>query len=269
MVKVFTMVKGEIDIVKDWVMYHGYLFGFENLHIIDNYSKDGTYEMLQSLKEQHNINLYQLPDYKKKGVYMTQLIKRFGRNQVVFPIDIDEFIVYFDKNSNKISVDSIVINEYLQHLQVLPVFSMNYINPKMTITEGFFRAVKQCEYGTYCDYGQIAKKFFNTNLFHETVDHGNHFQTTKYKLSNLCLIHYHCRNLEQMKKKIYNNVLGLGYPPFNLNQLKAILHANPGCPGNHHVTNQINVLTKKYALECHVGEPNDIVISEISEKICD
>lgn len=269
MVKVFTMVKGELDVVKDWVIYHGYLFGFENLHIIDNYSKDGTYEMLQSLKEQYKINLYQLPDYKKKGIYMTQLIERFGINQVVFPIDIDEFIVYFDKNTNKISVSSEVINEYLQHLQVFPVFSMNYINPKITTIGGYFRAVKQCKYGTYNDYGQFAKKFFNTELFRETVDHGNHFQTTNYELSNLCLIHYHCRNLEQMKKKIYNNVVGLGYPPFNLNQLKKIIRENPHCGGNHHVTNQINVITKKYAFECNIHEPDDIVISEIAEKISD
>ena len=68
MVKVFTMVKGELDVVKDWVIYHGYLFGFENLHIIDNYSKDGTYEMLQSLKEQHKIKVYstsELAGYSK------------------------------------------------------------------------------------------------------------------------------------------------------------------------------------------------------------
>jgi len=66
MVKVFTMVKGEIDVVIDWVIYHGNLFGFENLYIIDNYSKDGTFEVLKLLKEQHNINIYQLPDYKKR-----------------------------------------------------------------------------------------------------------------------------------------------------------------------------------------------------------
>ena len=42
-------------------------------------------------------------------------------------------------------------------------------------------------------------------------------------MTNLCLIHYHCRNLEQMKKKSYNNVKGLGYNPNSIDELKAHL----------------------------------------------
>ena len=56
MVKVFTMVKGEDDIVKDWVLYHGNLFGYKNLYVIDNLSRDGTYEILVELKKQYGIN---------------------------------------------------------------------------------------------------------------------------------------------------------------------------------------------------------------------
>ena len=58
MVKIFTMVKGEVDIVKDWVLYHGSLFGYNNLYIIDNYSQDGTYETLLDLKNKYNIKNY-------------------------------------------------------------------------------------------------------------------------------------------------------------------------------------------------------------------
>lgn len=269
MVKIFTMVKGEIDVVKDWVVYHGKLFGFENLHVIDNYSKDGTFEVLQSLKVQYNINIYRLPDYKKKGEYMTYLMKRYGVNQIAFPIDIDEFIVYFDEKKNAISVDAGVINEYVNNLPVLPVFSMNYIIPKITEVGGFSRAVKQSKYGKYTDYESFAKKFFNTTVFHGSMDHGNHYQTHEYKLSNLCLIHYHCRNLEQMKKKIYNNIVGLGYPPFDVNRLKMLLKQNPNCAGNHHIKYQINVLAKKFTISYDTIEPGDIDISEISEKLND
>jgi hypothetical protein len=45
------MVKGEVDIVTDWILYHGTLFGFNNLFIIDNYSSDGTFETLLQLKK--------------------------------------------------------------------------------------------------------------------------------------------------------------------------------------------------------------------------
>jgi len=199
---------------------------------------------------------------------MTSLMNRVGKAQLVFPIDIDEFIVYYDKNNNKISVDSKIINEYVQKLPVFPVFSMNYINPKITTPEGCSRAVKQCKYGSYQNYGRVAKKFFNTTIFNDIIDHGNHYQTHEFILSDLCLIHYHCRNLEQMKKKVYNNVIGLGYHPFNIYQLKMLLRKNPSCPGHHHVINQINILMKKYTIPCElVDVDNDIDISVISTKI--
>ncbi len=46
-----TMVKDEDDIVKEWVEYHGKIFGFTNLYIVDNYSSDKTFTILQKLKK--------------------------------------------------------------------------------------------------------------------------------------------------------------------------------------------------------------------------
>ena len=50
MVKIFTMVKGENDIVRDWVKYHGKIFGYDNLFVIDNMSRDGTFEILNEFR---------------------------------------------------------------------------------------------------------------------------------------------------------------------------------------------------------------------------
>jgi hypothetical protein len=35
-----------IKIIRDWILYHGYLFGFDNLFIIDNMSSDGSSKKL-------------------------------------------------------------------------------------------------------------------------------------------------------------------------------------------------------------------------------
>ena len=83
-------------------------------------------------------------------------------------------------------------------------------------------------------------------LFNGKIDHGNHYHTTNYYLSNFCLVHYHCRNLEQMKKKIFNNISGLGHSPFNLSYLKTIEKSNPD--GIHHIRNQIQILENTFNL---------------------
>ena len=75
MIKIFTMVKDENDIIIDWILYHGYIFGYNNIYIIDNFSTDGTYELI--LKFNNLINIYRKDDYKKKGVYMTELINKY------------------------------------------------------------------------------------------------------------------------------------------------------------------------------------------------
>ena len=50
------------------------LIGYDNIYVIDNYSTDGTYELLQKFVP--GINLYREQDYKKKGDFMTNLINK-------------------------------------------------------------------------------------------------------------------------------------------------------------------------------------------------
>lgn len=267
MVKILTMVKDEIDIVKDWVLYHGSIFGYNNLYIIDNYSQDGTYNMLIDLKNKYGINVFQYKDYKKKGEYMTAFLKIFSKNEFTFPIDIDEFIVLYDKQSNVVSCDNNDIFKYINSLPKLNAYKMNYIFAKILIDNGYDRAAVDCKFGSYLDYGIKAKTFFHSSLFKGKIDHGNHFQTNNFLLTNLCLVHYHYRNLEQMKKKVFNNVLGFGYNPLNLNNLKNIMKRNPIALGNHHITNQINILENNYKTQIHSYCENDINLKPISDKL--
>lgn len=267
MVKIFTMVKGEVDIVKDWVLYHGAIFGYKNLYVIDNMSRDGTYETLMNLKNKYGINIFRAADYKKKGDYMTYFIKTYCKHEYAFPIDIDEFIVYYDKNNNTISCDNETIYNYIKQLPVSNAYKMNYIFSKNLANSGYKRAAIETEFGSYIDYGSHAKTFFHSKLFKGKIDHGNHYQTNDYYMTNFCLIHYHCRNLEQMKKKIYNNVVGLGYPPFDLNKLNQILKQNSTIEGNHHIKNQIQVLKNNYNIQLGTLLKTDISLKPVSDKI--
>ena len=245
MIKLFTMVKNEKDILKDWIVYHGSLFGFENLYVIDNYSTDGTYEELLLFK---NINIIRKRNYNKKGKYITQLIaEKCEIDDFAYPIDIDEFIVYYNKDNKNISVDKNEIISYFNSLPDRRVYKTNYIQTQITVINGYTRAAAEVEFGIYNDYGENAKSFIKKKLFNECIiDHGNHISCSDYYLTNLCLVHYHCRNIEQMKQKIYNNVSGLGYPVNDLSSLKNIINKNPSCIGNHHIKHQINVLENTY-----------------------
>jgi hypothetical protein len=273
------MVKDEVDIVEDWILYHGTIFGYHNLYIVDNMSSDGTYELMQEYIKK-GVNLYRHHDYKEKGNIMKLLITQH-KSIIAFPLDIDEFIVYYDKKSNKISVDHII--PYLHHLiksnnnssmimnmNTVGLYKCDYIHSKITCNnkEGYKRAVMESKKGRYDHEREkiMAKSFFDTRYWKGDIDHGNHCNTQRhFSLSNLCLVHYHCRNLEQHKKKVINNVKGLGYDYNNLNTLKNL---GKNCAGNHHVLQMIRIHEGTYSINTNEQQnKDDIDLSPISKFI--
>ena len=270
MVKIFTMVKDEVDIIKDWIIYHGSMFGFNNIYVIDNYSTDGTFEIINEFG--HLINIFREPDYAKKGDYMKKLINNYCNNEIAFPIDIDEFIIYYD--NNEVSIDKNLINNYINSLQPSTIYKANYILSIIdnNTPNGYNRALVESDYGRYINMGNHAKSFFNTQYYKGSIDHGNHIyhmENNNYQLTKICLIHYHYRNLEQMKKKILNNITGLGYIN-DLNYLHNLLNNNKTCPGSHHVNSQIQVLENRYVLpiyDINVNDPENILLTPLKDRV--
>ena len=250
-VKLFTMVKDEDDIVEDWIIYHGKLFGYKNLYVIDNYSSDNTYKILQKYEKEKGINLSREMDYKKKGKYMTNLINSVSNYDIAYPIDIDEFIVHYDENNNTISSDK--VNSYVNSLLLNnEVYKTRYITSLIDENHpyGYERSTRECKIGEKSkgtDHS-TAKTFFNKHLWKGWVDHGNHYKTDNYKLSELALLHYHKRNYNQITKKTFNNVKGLGYDPDNLEELKR-LSEKKGVSGSHHVRRRISILNGNFLKE--------------------
>lgn len=265
MIKLFTMVKDECDIIRDWILYHGYIFGFENLFIIDNISSDGTFEIINEYAEK-GVKIYRESDYKDKGNFMKRLIDgNCANNDIAFPIDIDEFIVYHERGSKEVNCDKALINDYINGLgDVGRIYKANYILNMITHEGGYQRAFCENKYGIYNDYGNHAKSFFRVDLYNGDIDHGNHIcDKNGYFMSNICLVHFHCRNLEQMKKKVINNVIGLGYPN-DLHSLRELINNNPNCQGNHHVRHQISILEGNYKIDVFSYEDHFINLYELN-----
>jgi len=249
--KIFTMVKNEVDIIEYWIKYHGSLCGYDNLHIIDNYSDDGTYEIILKYKTK-GIHIYREADYKRKGDLITNLIKIQKVNKYTFaiPLDIDEFMVFFNKTTNTLSPE--LTRNYINSLMAEStdaIFKMNYILSTINSQDdfGYNNSVLECEYGRYDDYKDMAKTFFNVRKWDDILDHGNHYNCNQYFLTDIVLIHYHCRNFEQMIKKVTSNVTGLGHP-LNKIVLSDVLASNPNADGGHHIKHMINILDNKFKI---------------------
>ena len=240
-VVIATMVKDEEDIVKEWVEYYGEIFGYNNLYIIDNYSTDKTYEILKKYVSK-GVCLNRVKKYKNKGDFMT-LIKKNVECDFFIPVDIDEFLVLYDKNKNQV-----FCNNLLKYFDVITkkypnqlLFKTEYIYPIKT--NNCNKILKQFTHGRVNNnMKRFAKTFIQNKIKNYIlIDHGNHIYTSNYVNTKLYLIHYTRRTDEQFKKKIINNVTGFNYEK-NVSNLKNKVKSNPGLPGKHHVKHCIRLL---------------------------
>jgi glycosyltransferase involved in cell wall biosynthesis len=235
-ITICTMVKNEDDVVRQWIEYHGKIFGYENLYIVDNFSDDSTYEICKEYLAK-GIHLFRGVDYSSKGDYMTHFKNTTG-SDIFIPMDIDEFICYHDKDSNSVSKNGIV--EYLHSIlhSNNGVFKMNYLQPINTTDED---GLSKFTHAVLNDYKNAAKTFVVNKYLDPSFqfDHGNHYATNDYIMSDLVLIHYHERSHEQVYKKCLANVTGLGYS-LDLDELKRL--KENGCEGSHRVQQMIFII---------------------------
>jgi hypothetical protein len=265
MVKVIisTMVKDEEDVVKEWIEYHGKLVGFENLYIIDNYSSDNTYNICNEYCSR-GVHLEKKQNYKEKGNYMTEYKNNID-SDIFIPIDIDEFICYYDKENKIISPEKTL--EYLKELYNTNygILKMNYLFPIRTNNN---KDLSKFTHATYEDYKEFAKTFIikKNAPSHLIFDHGNHYTHGKHFVSDLVLIHYTHRSHEQYIIKCINNVAGLGYS-LNVNSLQQYVCMYPYCAGNHRIKMYIDIKKnpkKDYSPSLHtIIDPSWINIERI------
>jgi len=95
MLKLFLMTKNELDLLEDWLKYHGYLFGLENIYVLDGSDDDRIFEIYDSYKPL-GLNVY----YSSTGLNglereLTELIHAHkGMNTFLIKLDTDEFLAY-------------------------------------------------------------------------------------------------------------------------------------------------------------------------------
>ncbi len=93
------MQKDEAYLLRPWLLYHGYLFGFDNLYVYDNGSSDqATLRVLDEFAQagvQVDYGHPSTADFEHKGWILGQRIKAFqavGQYDLALPLDCDEFV---------------------------------------------------------------------------------------------------------------------------------------------------------------------------------
>lgn len=217
-IKCFCQARNEVDIIEDWILYHGYLFGMDNVYVLDDGSDDGTEKVLEKYQGRAKIVWLDKPHrgLREKSENLGRIMEKERRKaDVLIPLDADEFIA-LPGSCDRTRIRKSIANELSWRDWGLYKFSGYYESVPLKENDGrpvgeivTFRRVREVY--------EMKKVYFRASNY-VAVGFGQHAGYVNSKiesayLSDLILIHYSVRGKQQFLKKCLNGVQGYNYDP--------------------------------------------------------
>jgi len=202
--KIVLMTKNEKYLIKHWIDYHGEIFGYDNLHIIDDSDDIDVLNYYKTI-EDLGITFYKNPLSNLNNLDDTiTSVMHSLKNQCDFLIklDTDEFIGRYDKNTNNISIDK---EDILQSINLLDINGNKYRILYTTISAPGKDYNNPLECKTFYQplFTDGYKSFFYSGTF-AYCDLGSHcgslisgYDTNVYNTTDLITVHYHNQKFNQ------------------------------------------------------------------------
>lgn len=187
-VAVVNMQRNEDHCLDPWIRYHGYLFGYENLFILDHASDSPRTLGTLSWFEAGGVSVVRLPkeaNYRDKGQFVANEVHRIealADFDFVFPVDCDEFLFLNDPSRGPLCERSAIF-AYLEQFRGFPGL--------LEIKENFLHVLGHPGYF----WSQPYQKVFFTGGNCLTLDHGSHVGTARSsdesRTTRLAYAHFH------------------------------------------------------------------------------
>jgi hypothetical protein len=261
--KIFTVTKDEYDLIEDFINYHSYIFGVQNIYIIDNGSTNQKVLDVYDKFIAKGGTVYKHLDYANNGqgeAFTKYMNMHKDECKFLIGLDTDEFI-YLNNVNTPCNRNTIL--EYLENLpkdvtmfqistyliSVVDTDNINYINNKIEYPAKYLNYfINQDEH--------VYKYFYRSNTFISTSV-GNHTGVTlnqKKMICNLGYYHFNYTGARRFYERSYSIMLGYTY--FNDNDTIEnkinILQSGNLHYGSHRVKICLYYLLKKYIILLYI-----------------
>lgn len=257
LVKIFCQTKDEVDMIEDFILYHGYLFGYDNLVIIDHNSTNPKVFEIYETYRQKGVHI----EYEPNNEYnLSKTISFFIHKYkdtciYAIPLDTDEYFCVegqeYEERIDKASILKQLYNLpntsskfYYNYFCVSqsdqnheqPIHSVIHFERTTHYTKVFFRAEHFCGVDIGFHNGQIS-------------------QGEVCNASGFIQMHFHQVGCKRFSKYSYLQIVGYGYldPSLQIEQqytaLKKFIAMHPQSLANHRTKFYIRMLLRQLIVE--------------------
>ena len=273
--KIVCLSINEREFIEDWLLYHGYLAGYENIILVDNMSTD-----------KHVLEVYE--KYKHKGIKFHTFSSYHGNEQSVITskymnmykndcefilaLDTDEFL-YSIKHLHE-GKDPTLRENVIEAFKSIPAdvtychigdfpqsevdttnpFYRNFMTARPARNMTFFSKDPSKSKVTYW-YHKCEKSFARSSAF-KKISNGNHaiyVDSGKESFVPIGYLHFHSTGSRDILERAKNTVYGQRYVDRNDSletMLNSIIKADG--PGHHRVWQFADFKTKEFICRLYI-----------------
>ena len=220
--KIVLMTKNEWPLSRSWVLYHGLVFGFNNIYVIDGSNDPRQIKYMVYLKSLGYNILFSQADLNSLEKVISKLMRSLRKScDFLLKLDTDEFLAVYDPPSSKVYTSHIRIQAHLNSLpyngsmykvgyysDVIPPLDNCLPEDDITSTTVLFS----------CPQRSTHKTFFPSKTF-EHMDLGSHAGSVSvsgpgknvYHTSNFLILHYHNQCFLSYVKNCETVIVSHGY----------------------------------------------------------
>ncbi len=248
LVKIFVLTKNEYDIIGDFLLYYGSIFGFENIVVIDNgSSRQDVLDIYTTFKSKGVTIIVDRSNIMYHGEIMTKHMNDYKDTcKFMIPLDTDEFMFWTD-SSDEISRDKVMqyfesipqdvsIVRFKHFWGSVPGNKYSYLKPVREITDFYDQ--------------NWDKVFVRASKFVSMAKGNHHAEVTGGKRvisESLGLLHFHDVGIARQLERCEQAVAGHGFTNINKKIIEKIrdCHKFKMGQGGHHCRQYLRFLARK------------------------
>jgi hypothetical protein len=224
--KIFCMTKNEYDLIEDFIIYYAYIFGYNNIIIIDNMSTHQVVLEVYNKYKNLGVTIYQEEEYDQSTNYTKYMNMYKLTCKFLIGVDTDEFIfstehlrkgldpcdrIYIQNIFENISENTTLCKIDSYPFSIPDPTSSNYIDQQITYPAQFITT-----FNISMTDKQYYKAFYRSDAFVKT-NIGNHGGIINYGVMNYISLGYvHYQNTGSRRKFERNQQTISAFKYFNV-----------------------------------------------------